>query len=160
MTRRAHGVGYFYGPGVDVVGLAGFCLSTSRWSYGYAESFSRHASAFDRSIYFIPRSGKSLQGVPGSASSCVHAVVDYLFASSDALALLAARCRHLRTCHIRLLPDGKDAFAPAVESCRADYGRFAASNISVPTWLGSSWFSVKWKNGALALTSRSNNGFG
>jgi len=133
MTRPAHGVGYFYGPGVDVVGLAGFGLSTSRWSYGYAESFSRHASAFDRSIYFIPRSGKSLQGVPGSASSCVHAVVDYLFASSDALALLAARCRHLRTCHIRLLPDGKDAFAPAVESRRADYGRFAASNISVPT---------------------------
>jgi hypothetical protein len=121
----------YYAPGLDVVGLAGDGLSTSRWSYGYAQSFSRHASAFDRSIYFIPRSGKSLQGVPGSASSSVHAVVDYLFASSDALALLATRCRDLRTCHIRLLPDGKDAFAAAVESRRADYERFATPNISV-----------------------------
>jgi hypothetical protein len=48
-------------------------------------------------------------------------------------ALLAARCRHLRACHIRILSDGKNAFAPALEPHRNDYGRLAAPNISVPT---------------------------
>jgi len=47
-----------------VVGLAGYGLSASGWSYGYARSFFRRASAFDRSICFIPRPGTSLQGVP------------------------------------------------------------------------------------------------
>ena len=85
------------------------------------------------SICFILRLGTRLQGVPGSASSCVHAATDHLFFSSAPLALLAARCRHLRACHIRILSDGKNAFAPAVEPHRTDYGRLAAPNISVPT---------------------------
>jgi hypothetical protein len=113
--------------------MAGYGLRPFDWSYGYALSFSRRASAFDRSICFILRSGMRLQGVPGSASSCVHAAADHLFFSSDPLALLAARGRHLRACHIRILFDGKNAFAPAVEPHRNDYSRLAAPNISVPT---------------------------
>lgn len=105
----------YFAPGLDVVGLAGHGLPASEWSFGYTRSFSRRASAFDSSICFVPRSRTSLQGVPGSASPCLHAVIDYLFFSSASLVLLGARCRHFRACQI------------------ADYGRFAAPNISVPT---------------------------
>jgi hypothetical protein len=55
------------------------------------------------------------------------------FFSSDPLALLAARCRCLCPCHIRILSDGKNAFPPTVEPHRTDYGRLGAPNISVPT---------------------------
>jgi hypothetical protein len=54
--------------------------------HGYARSFSRRASTFNRSIHFI-RSGTSIQGVPGPTSFCVHAVVDHLFLCSDPLVL-------------------------------------------------------------------------
>jgi hypothetical protein len=116
-----------------VVGLAGYGLPASEWSFGYTRSFSRRASTFNHSICFILCSGTNIQGVPGPASRCVYAFVDYLSFSSDALDLLGTRCRHFRACHIRILSDGKNAFAPLVESRRADYGRFAASNISVQT---------------------------
>ena len=88
---------------------AGYCLPASDWPYGYARSVSRRAPAFDCLICFILRSGTCLQGVPGSASSCVHAAADHLFFSSDPLAILAARCRHLRAGHIWILSDGKNA---------------------------------------------------
>ena len=123
----------YYAPGLDVVGLAGYDLPASEWSLGYTRSFSRRAPAFDRSICLILCSGTRLQDVPGPASSCVHTPADHLFFSSDPLALLAAPCRHLRACHIRILSDGKNAFAPAVEPHRNNYGRLAAPNISVPT---------------------------
>jgi hypothetical protein len=38
----------YHAPGLDVVGVAGYGLPASDWSYGYARSFSRRASAFDR----------------------------------------------------------------------------------------------------------------
>jgi hypothetical protein len=49
---------------LDVVGLAGFGLSTSRWSYGYAQSFSRHASAFNRSIYLFLARERAFKAFP------------------------------------------------------------------------------------------------
>jgi hypothetical protein len=123
----------YYAPGLDVVDLAGYCLPASDRPYGYARSFSCRDSTVNRSICFILCSGTNIQGVLGPTSLCVYAFVDYLSFSSRPLDLLGTSCRHLRTCHIWLLPDGKSAFAPAMESRRADYGRFAASNISVPT---------------------------
>jgi hypothetical protein len=66
------------------------------------------------------------------ASSCVHAAADHLLSSSDPLALLAARSRHVRACCIRILSNSESAFTSSVESHRADHGRFAAANISVP----------------------------
>ena len=133
VTARCTALANYHAPGLDVVGVAGYGLPASDWSFGYARSFSRRASAFDCSICFILRSGTRPRGVPGSASSGVHAATDHLLFSSDPLALLAARCRHLCACHIRILSDGKNTFPPAVEPHRTDYGRLGAPNISVPT---------------------------
>src|SRR5262249_21925213 len=86
-------------------------------------------------ICFTLCSGTNIRGVPGPTSLCAYAFVDYLSLSSHPLDLLGTRCRHPCSCHIWILSDGESAFAPTLESRRADHDRFAASNISVPTKL-------------------------
>jgi hypothetical protein len=54
----------YYAPGLDVVGLAGYSLPASDWPYGYAQSFSRRASSFNRSICFILCSGTKFKAFP------------------------------------------------------------------------------------------------
>ena len=73
---------FYYAPGLDVVGLAGYSLAASDRPYGCARSFSCRASTFNRSICFILCTGTNIQGVPGPTSLCVHAFVDYLSFSS------------------------------------------------------------------------------
>jgi hypothetical protein len=112
----------YHAQGLDVVVVAGYGLPASDWSYGDTRSFSRRTSAFHCSICFILCSRMRLRGIPSSAASGVRAATDHLFFSSDPLALLAAHYRHLCACHIRILSDGKNAFPPAVEPDRTDYG--------------------------------------